>query len=223
MTKRIIAVDCDDVLVETTPFFVTTYNKLYGTNATLAQSQTVSPEIWGAAEPIVNQRWTDMTFLDGYRQLAPNPDEAIILRELARNYELHLVTARSEREREFTIEMLDRELAGVFSDMHFVGWGNSKGEVCESIGADMLIDDNAGHIEDAIHHGLARRAAILYGDYPWNWAYRMQQRHQQQQQQQNQNHQHQHQHQHQHHAVASCANWPEVKQYIDEYAQQRAW
>ncbi len=168
MKRLVIAVDCDDVLVATTPFLVDAYNRLYGTKATLAQSHDPGFEIWQADEALQIERWDKLIEVEGYRELGPIPEEARILHDLALRHELHLVTARKENERAFTQEMLDRELSGVFTSMEFVGWGGSKGEVCKRIGADVLIDDNTHHLHDSIKAGLPTSGAILFGDYPWN-------------------------------------------------------
>src|SRR5688572_2869352 len=128
MKRLVIAVDCDDVLVRTTPFFLDAYNAKYGTSVTLAETQDEHLPSWNAAPEVVNQRWVGLMDTDGYRQLGPDPEVATILRELAKHHELHLITARMEEEREFTAEMLERELKGVFTSMEFVGWTGSKGE-----------------------------------------------------------------------------------------------
>lgn len=194
MKRLVIAVDCDDVLVATTPFFVDAYNKKYGTNATLAQAHDASPEIWGANEEVVVARWAQLTEEDAYRLLAPNPIEVSILRELAMQHELHLVTARKPEERELTQAMLERDLPGVFTSMEFVGWAGSKGEVCQRIGADVLIDDNARHLHDSIAKGLPKSGAILFGNYPWNEADST------------------------HDDLTHCFTWPDVKKVVDSLA-----
>ncbi|MFZ1250387.1 MAG: hypothetical protein WAR37_03000 [Candidatus Microsaccharimonas sp.] len=168
MRKLVIAVDCDDVLVNTTPFLVNAYNKLYGTNATLAQSYDPAYEIWQADEDLQVERFGLLTESKAYKELGPDPVESRVLHDLAKLHELHLVTARKEHERDFTQLMLNRELAGVFTSMEFIGWGGSKGEVCKRIDADILIDDNSAHLYNALQHGLPKGGAILFGDYPWN-------------------------------------------------------
>lgn len=168
MRRLVIAVDCDDVLVATTPFFVDAYNQRHGTKAVLAEARDAHAISWAAEPNVVVERWGELTELDGYKQLGPDPEEAMVLRELARHHELHLITARQEHERVFTRAMLDREFEGVFSSMEFVGWEGSKGEVCKRIGADVLIDDASKHLYDAIDHGLDAEGMILFGDYPWN-------------------------------------------------------
>lgn len=196
MRRLVIAVDCDDVLVRTTPFFVETYNRLYGTNATLEQAHDSSFEIWQADEELQLERWADMIHADGYRELGIDPTEATVLRELAKHHELHLVTARKEHEREFTQELLDRELPGVFTSMEFVGWYGSKGEVCRRIGADVLIDDNARHLHDALATGLPAGGALLFGDYPWNVDSST------------------------HDDLVHCLDWPSVQKTIDQLASK---
>lgn len=167
MQRLVIAIDCDDVLVQTTAFLTNAYNKKYGTRATLAQSHDPAYDIWQADEDEQIRRWGLLTQEEGYADLGPDPIEAQILHRIAKGHELHLVTARKEHEREFTQEMLDRELRGVFTSMEFVGWKGSKGEVCRSIGADVLIDDNIPHLRNAVKYGLPLRGAVLFGSYPW--------------------------------------------------------
>lgn len=170
MRRLVIAIDCDDVLVRTTPFLVDAYNAKYGTKATLAQSHDPAFDIWQADEDTQVERWGQLTETEGYKDLGPEPTEARVLRDLAQRHELHLVTARKEHERKYTREMLERELKGVFTSMEFVGWNGSKGDVCKRIGADVLVDDNWRHLENAIENGLPESGAILFGDYPWNEA-----------------------------------------------------
>jgi len=163
--RLVIAIDCDDVLVQTTPFLVNSYNRIYGTNATLAQSCDPAYDIWQADEDLQMERWGKLIELEGYKDLSPDSREAHILRMLAREHELHLVTARNEHEREFTQSMLNRELEGVFTSMEFTGWQGSKGDVCESIRADVLIDDGFRHLASAYDCGISD--LIWFGNYPW--------------------------------------------------------
>lgn len=168
MRRLVIAVDCDDVLVQTTPFFVNAYNARYDTDVQLSQAHVESHEIWNADRQLLEQRLAELMDTDDYRLLSPTKEAVDVLKELAKDHELHVVTARREHEREFTQQMLDRELAGVFTSMEFVGFTGSKGEVCKRIGAEVLIDDNARHLHDAVKNGLSLDGAILFGDYAWS-------------------------------------------------------
>ena len=165
MKRLVIAVDCDDVLVSTAPYFVDTYNNTYGTSGTLEYAHSPDPSVWGASEEVIVERWFGMTRTDGYKGLSPDPYEVKVLRNLAKIHELHLVTARREEEREFTQTMLDKHLDGVFTSMKFVGWEGSKGDVCRALRADILIDDNFRHLVSARDCGVS--GLLWFGDYPW--------------------------------------------------------
>ena len=165
MKRLVIAVDCDDVLVSTAPYFVDTYNNTYGTSGTLEYAHSPDPSVWGASEEVIVERWFGMTRTDGYKGLSPDPDEVKVLRNLAKIHELHLVTARKEEEREFTQTMLDKHLDGVFTSMKFVGWEGSKDDVCQALRADVLIDDNFRHLVSA--HDCGVGGLLWFGDYPW--------------------------------------------------------
>lgn len=195
MKRLVIAIDCDDVLVKTTPYFVNAYNALHGTKGTLADARNVSPEIWGVGEQEILDRWAALTKTEEYKLLQPDAEVVAVLRALAKDHELHLVTARKEEEREFTQAMLDRELRGVFNSMEFVGWEGSKGQICQRLRTDVLIDDNASHLHDALECGLPSGGALLFGDYDWNKDERS------------------------HNALVHCHDWTAVKRVIDRIAQ----
>ncbi len=168
MKRLVIAIDCDDVLVNTTHFFVDAYNKEYGTSVQLAQAHDESFDIWQADKELLASRLSQLMDTEAYRMLGPRLDEVVVLKELAESHELHVVTARREGEREATQAMLDRYVPGIFTSLEFVGFEGSKGGVCKKISADILIDDNARHLHDALGHGLPEGGAILFGAYEWN-------------------------------------------------------
>lgn len=196
MRRLVIAIDCDDVVVPTTPFFIAAYNKQYGTDVKFEQAHIEGDDIWGVPHSVMLDRFAEMIESEAYRQLGPSAEEAAILTELSTQHELHLVTARKDSQRLVTQELLELQLPGVFSSMEFVGWTGSKGEVCQRIHADVLIDDNARHLHNAIEQGLPRGGAILFGDYPWNATDAS------------------------HDDLTQCADWPAVKATINELATQ---
>ncbi len=166
--QLVIAVDCDDVLVATTPFFISAYNARYGTSIALKDAHNYSYKSWGANPELQMQRLDELTFTDEYKALGPTEDEAETLNRLSDYHALHLITARKPEEEGLTQAMIDRDLPDVFESLDFVGWTGSKGEVCKRIGADILIDDSVRHLRDALTWGLPKGHAILFGEYPWN-------------------------------------------------------
>lgn len=166
----VIAVDCDDVLVRTADYFVRAYNDTYGTAVDYETHHLASYD--GEWESGDEAEFADrLEFLRNsraYRQLGLSDEAKSVLQQLSVSHTLHLVTARLDREKDDTFAMLDRDVPGVFTEFHFVGWSGSKGEAVKSIGADYLIDDNVKHLESALQAGLPDNGAILFGDYPWN-------------------------------------------------------
>lgn len=196
MKRLVIAVDCDDVLVATTPYFVAAYNSKFGTNITLDNAHVGGEELWQATRELQMQRLDELTLTGEYFKIAPSPAEIGVLQELSKVHSLHLVTARKPEELQRTRQILERDLPGVFTSFDFVGWTGSKGEVCKRIGADVLIDDSARHLHNAIEHqGLSKSGAILFGNYPWNAADSA------------------------HEALTHCYDWTDVKVVIDSIAE----
>jgi 5'(3')-deoxyribonucleotidase len=193
MKRLVIAVDCDDVLVSTTPFFVDAYNRTHGTNVTLDKAHS-NDEHWQTDRKTLEARLAALMETDEYKQLRPIDIGVEVLTELSRHHELHVITARRPDERGLTEHMLDTHLPGVFTSLELVGFSGSKGEVCERIHADVLIDDSIRHLNDAMKHGVAHAGLILFGGYPWNMQEKTQK------------------------SFNACDTWNDVKERIDEFA-----
>lgn len=196
MRRLVIAVDCDDVLLMTTPFFVDAYNRTFGTEVTLDVSNNSQHDVWGVDRATLEARFAQLMDTEGYKELHPDPEEVKILQELSKNHELHVITARREHERDVTQHMLDTYLPGVFTSLELVGFHGSKGDVCQRLGADILIDDNARHLKDAVEKGIAKENALLFGDYVWNALNEANS------------------------GFTRCVNWTNVKREVDRLAQQ---
>ncbi len=199
MTRRLImAIDCDDVLIPTTPYLVDEYNKLYNTHVTIEGSHESGSTAWGSNDKkVILKRLTDIQASKEYATLEPFDDAISVVRRLATRHELHLVTARDEEITHVTMTMLDNYLYGCFASVEHVGDGGlSKGEVCKRLGADILIDDNAKHLVSALEHGINPGSALHFGDYPWNRTKLTPK------------------------GVVRCDNWDEVEQKVGEIAKR---
>jgi 5'(3')-deoxyribonucleotidase len=168
MRRLVIAIDCDDVLMATTPYFVDAYNAKYGTNVKIETSHIDGEEVWGVDREVQFQRLDELTKTKEYFNITPTAEEIAVLNELSERHSLHLVTARKPEELELTQTILNRDLPGIFTSFDFVGWTGSKGEVCKRIGADVLIDDSVRNLVDAAEKGMPLEGLILFGNYPWN-------------------------------------------------------
>lgn len=161
----IIAIDCDDVLIDASHYVIDTYNKTYGTRVSLASAhQSRSPE-WEAEREVVFERLHAIQHSEEYAAIAPPHDTSRVVRELAKHHELHIVTARPEEVLAVTERMVEDYFPGCFASIEHVGPDASKGDICEKLGADVMIDDNVHHLVDADQHGVPH--LIWYGDYPW--------------------------------------------------------
>lgn len=67
--------------------------------------------------------------------------------------------------------MLAEHFSNLFKSIqftnHFGTTSLTKAQVCQDIGADLLIDDHLNHAELAAQCGVN---VFLFGDYPWNKA-----------------------------------------------------
>lgn len=169
-SPRIIAIDCDDVLVPTAPAILTHYNKTYGMHITLDQLYSKDLAVWGTKthEEAIERVHA---YLDTpeYQNMPPFEEAIDVLTKLSKKYELHLVTARRDALAEATERMLAEHFPGVFTSIqftnHFSGTAKTKAQVCQEIGADLLIDDHLNHAELAAKCGIR---VLLFGEYPWN-------------------------------------------------------
>lgn len=170
MTKRlIIAVDCDDVLIETTEYIVEVYNRLHNTNVSLDKSHDPDIEQWGVSDgELLLKRFSEIQSTEEYGRLLPMPEALRVIRKFAQDHELHLVTARDGSIEAITEAMLNKHLPGCFTSMEHVGKERSKGEVCKQLRADILIDDSIRNLLSALESGLPEGGALHFGDYAWN-------------------------------------------------------
>jgi 5'(3')-deoxyribonucleotidase len=168
--KRVIAIDCDDVIVATAPAILRYYNETYGTSIALENFYSNDLKVWGVdndSEAIA--RVEEYLKTQAYQQLSPFEEAVTALQRLRAVYELHVVTARADFLSESTRDMLVQYFPDVFSTVeftnHYSGRARTKAQVCSDLGADILI-------EDSLHHALAVAECgvqvMLFGDYPWN-------------------------------------------------------
>ncbi|NCU29764.1 hypothetical protein EOM60_04095 [Candidatus Saccharibacteria bacterium] len=162
--KLVIAIDCDDMLFLGAESMVNIYNRLYGTSVSLSRAYESNNQEWQASDEEKFRRLSEIQLSDEYNQLDPIDGSVGAVHQLAGKHELHLVTARPVQVSQATSRLIERFFPGYFSEIHHVGSG-SKGLICSSLRADLLIDDNYKHLIDANNHGISNLS--WFGDYPW--------------------------------------------------------
>ena len=165
MKKLVIAIDCDDVIINASEYIVKTYNQLYGTKVQLETAHSSANPAWQADRTEVFRRLHGIQQGKGFEVIPPRSDAIESINRLAAHHDLHLVTARDAVITGVTESMVAAHFGGCFKAIHHVGSDNSKGSVCKHIGAQVLVDDNSKHLFDALEHGV--ELAIWFGDYPW--------------------------------------------------------
>ena len=164
MKRLVIAVDCDDVLIETVEKLVEEYNRRYNTDVKIENAFVRNNPDWGAERNEVFARFRTIFTSKEFEAITPRPDAVEVVQRLAMYHELHLVTARFLELELVTLRMLNTYFKDCFTEMNHVGDG-SKGDICRAVRADTLIDDNAKHLIDAKNCGVD--STIWFGDYPW--------------------------------------------------------
>lgn len=170
MNYRTIAIDCDDVLVDTAASVINHYNKTYNTDLTIGETYSNDPARWG-----VNDRQTATDRVDAFMQseeylnVPPFKEAIAAIKQLSKHYSLHVVTGRPELLEGYTHEFLGTYFPGLFQSVTFTGLftakPRSKADVCKEIDADLLIDDHIAHATVVAKAGID---VLLFGDYPWS-------------------------------------------------------
>ena len=177
MNQLVIAIDCDDVLIDLGEPLVEWYNQTYKTSLSLADWYGDDLQAYGvnSMDDAIERVYTYLKS-DNHAQLKPNPVAIDAVSRLCKQHELHLVTGRPKFLEPITKAMLTTYFPGMFQTVEHtsyygpgtddVGKSRSKGEVCGQIRADILIDDHVAHGKDVLNHGV--KEVLLFGDYPWN-------------------------------------------------------
>lgn len=176
--RLIWAFDCDDVLVPTAGPLIEAYNQRYGTQLDLsAMYSDNDPSVWGttSSQEAINR--VAILLREGVTAtIGPSRKMIRALTRLVElGDELHMVTGRQAYLEQGTQAMVDYYLPGKFTSLEFTNYypeegsgliTRTKGEVCATIGADILVDDHILHGSSVLQHGV--KEVIVWGDFPWN-------------------------------------------------------
>lgn len=132
-------------------------------------------KIWGCSQAEANDRvhafFESEHFKDG---IAPIPGAQRSLLQLAEFCHLVVVTSRQHVIRHQTLDWIERHYPGIFSDVYFgnhfalEGEARPKSEICRSIGAEVLIDDNPRYAVECAQHNIGVLLFDHNNSYPWS-------------------------------------------------------
>jgi 5'(3')-deoxyribonucleotidase len=176
MRRLVIAVDFDDVLVDSSKVLPEIYNEKFGTDLRYEDMYVGHYGRFGVStQAAAIQRLHSVMQCDAYTGLKPSIEVVEVVRRLASQHELHVITGRAGFLEPYTRAILDSNFPDCFTSLehtnHFDDGDTtvvrrSKAQVCKQIGVDMLIDDLPLHVEQVLQSGVGR--VVLFGEYPWN-------------------------------------------------------
>ncbi|KAK9697424.1 hypothetical protein RND81_08G036500 [Saponaria officinalis] len=173
--KVVVAVDVDEVLGN----FVSALNRFIADR--YSSSHSVSEyhvyeffKIWKCsrdeADIRVHEFFKTCYFKNG---IHPLPGAQKALAKLSRFCNLSVVTSRQNVIKDHTLEWIEKHYPGRFDEIHFGnhfaldGESRPKSEICRSMGAKVLIDDNPRYAIECAEVGIRVLLFDYENSYPW--------------------------------------------------------
>jgi uncharacterized HAD superfamily protein len=169
--KPVIAVDCDEVLCYFTQSLMDFHNHHYETSLILDDFHHFDLHlVWGGTKEDTNKKFEHFYTTDFFKNISPIKNAYVSLKQLKERYSFVVVTARDHSLLDHTKAFLDQHYPDIFDQVltgnHYgQGKRHTKQELCEQVGAILLIDDNIGYINECTKHGIK---GVVFGQYPWN-------------------------------------------------------
>ncbi|CAK7352254.1 unnamed protein product [Dovyalis caffra] len=173
--KIVVAVDVDEVLGN----FISALNRFiadrYSWNHSVSEYHVYEFfRIWNCsrdeADIRVHEFFKTPYFKTG---IYPIPGAQKALHKLSRLCKLSVVTSRQNVIKDHTVEWLEKHYPGVFHEIHFGnhfaldGESKPKSEICRSLGAKVLIDDNPRYAIECAEVGIRVLLFDYENSYPW--------------------------------------------------------
>jgi uncharacterized HAD superfamily protein len=172
MKKPLVAIDVDEVLFPFVEHLAQFHNERYGTSLTMDDFSSFKlHQVWGGTVAEEMRKVLEFQATGVITRVAPMPAAMEAIEVLNRHYELAIVTSRTSSIKEETEQWLKLHFPNVFKHIRFANyWDEStpritKADVCRTIGANILIEDNLDYAFDCAEWGVR---VLLFGDYPWN-------------------------------------------------------
>ncbi|KAK7328630.1 hypothetical protein VNO77_22744 [Canavalia gladiata] len=174
--KLVVAVDVDEVLGN----FVSALNKFiadrYSSNYSVSEYHVYEFfKIWNCSRDEANTRVHEFFETPYFKSgIQPIPGARMALQKLSRFCNLSVVTSRQNAIKDHTIEWIEKYYSGLFQDIHFGnhfaldGVSRPKSEICRSLNAKVLIDDNPRYAIECAEAGIRVLLFDYENSYPWS-------------------------------------------------------
>lgn len=172
--RPVVAVDVDEVLGRFVLQLCAFHNGTYGTSLMPEDFKCYNfHEVWGGtreeADSKMRMFFTSPYFLEGSsgHGIPIIEGAAEVLRKNSQRFELHVVTSRQHVIEEHTKAWIDLYYPGIFDNVHFGnhfsdhGEVRSKSDLCRSIDAVAIIDDNLNYARECAAAGFR---TFLFGE-----------------------------------------------------------
>lgn len=177
MSGKIIAVDLDEVLGSFVSALCEFHNKRFGTKLKLSDFFSYRfSKVWGGSENESSDKVHEFFKTTYFKELPVVPGARQGLEKLkSHGFQLVVVTSRQFIIRDETLDWIRRNFPpDTFSRVEFGNhWGigggkRSKSEICNLVGASVLIDDSLSYTEEVAAQGMDAILFDLDNCYPWN-------------------------------------------------------
>ncbi|KAI4344674.1 hypothetical protein L6164_011873 [Bauhinia variegata] len=174
--KIVVAVDVDEVLGN----FVSALNRFiadrYLSNYSVSEYHVYEFfKIWNCSRDEADLRVHEFFETPYFKSgIHPLPGAQTALQKLSRFCSLSVVTSRQNVIKNHTIEWLEKNFPGLFQEIHFGnhfaldGVSRPKSEICRSLGAKVLIDDNPRYAIECAEAGIEVLLFDYENSYPWS-------------------------------------------------------
>ena len=177
-TRKTIAIDIDDVTANTLDTVRLWANDLTGASLKHSDYHT-NDDYWNYYNTIWERHGlSDKLNFNAFLTLLETDQSSIltndkagqVIRALKKKFDIVFISSRpmsqKDATRKWLDEHIDKEIPLYIASNPAVGQSlQSKGELCQELGASLLIDDNVAHCENA---QLYDTDVILFGFYGWN-------------------------------------------------------
>ncbi|XP_068343074.1 uncharacterized protein [Pyrus communis] len=173
--KIVVAVDVDEVLGN----FVSALNRFiadrYSSNHSVSEYHVYEFfKIWNCSRDEADYRVHEFFKTSYFKTgIHPLPGAQETIHKLSDFCDLSVVTSRQNIIKDHTLQWIEQHFSGLFQEIHFGnhwalhGESRPKSEICRSLGAKVLIDDNPRYALECAEVGIRVLLFDYENSYPW--------------------------------------------------------
>lgn len=171
----IIGVDLDDTLVCCIKHFLDFYNDKHNTEFAVDDINAYGMwDVFGCSKESVMADISEFYSHPAFDNLTPIEGSVQAVQRLTQEHDIYLITARPSYEEGKIRNMIEFNYRSCFKDIILTDQvfekdnARKKSEICNDIGAKLMIDDSISHAYDCISEGID----VFLMDMPWNQSYK---------------------------------------------------